>query len=332
MAFFASDFFEKKFFFARKNSNFLEKKYRHAHGIAKGVDNAKLGDQALISLRHIKDALLTQNSQEEHTKTIWMYWNTPLADAPEVVRLGYKSWVLLNPEYKVVLLNDQTLVEQLGFYFNAVFDISKIRLTLANKADLLRTYLLSQYGGVWVDATSFCLTPLDTWLPDISRQNDFFAFRQEEVKSRPIEVWFMYAQKGSPTIKNTLRLFINHIVYTRKRAIYASNSKKKMRQLGIEKNHPEKLYIDTIYEAEKYGFMPYFSLSYCLNESMRELLSDKAVEQFFNLPNFFSNNHDDAEDFLASYVSKQTYKGDYQNSAVYKYRKEVLLSILPESE
>lgn len=261
-----------------------------------------------------------------------MYWNTPLDDAPEVVRLGYKSWVLRNPEYRVVLLNDQTLEEELGFDFNAVFDISTIRLTLANRADLLRTYLLSRYGGVWVDATSFCLEPLDAWLPNISDKSDFFAFRQEEVKSRPIEVWFMYARKGSPVIKNTLQLFVNHIVYARNQAIYVSNSKKKMRKLEIDKNHPEKLYAETIYAAEKFGFMPYFSLSYFLNESMRHVLGDKAVAQFFDLPNFFSNNYDNVEKFLGSYVSKQTYKGDYQSSAVYQYRRKVLLSRLPTSE
>lgn len=329
MAFFASPFFEKKCFFARKRSDYLEKKYRHAHGIAKGLDNLELGDQAHHALRHIREALLTPYSPEENTKIIWMYWNTPLADAPEVVRLGYQSWKSFNPGYKVVLLNDQTLEDQLGFNFNTVFDISNIRLTLANRADLLRIYLLSQYGGIWVDATSFCLRPIESWLPSISQKCDFFAFRQQDVRSRPIEVWFMHAIKGSPIIKNTLQLFINYLVCKRNKAVHVSNSKKKMRQLGIEKNHPERLYADTIYAAEKHGFMPYFSLSYFLNESMKELLSNEEIEHFFNLPNFFSNNHDGIETFLGSYVSKQTYKSDYQNSAVYEQRKEALFSILP---
>ncbi|MGM0857555.1 MAG: capsular polysaccharide synthesis protein [Pseudomonadota bacterium] len=79
----------------------------------------------------------------------------------------------LNPEYEVVLLNDESIKSTLGFEFNAIFEICNKRLTLENKADLLRLYLLSRYGGAWVDATTFCVKPLEEWLPYISNETDF---------------------------------------------------------------------------------------------------------------------------------------------------------------
>lgn len=326
--FFASEFFENKFYFARKHISLLNKQYKNAHGLAKGWEDSDLSEKAATSLKHIKDASLTRHEKKYNTKVIWMYWNSALEASPEVVNLSYKSWEIFNPEYEVILLNDHLLEEKLGFDFNAVFELCNIRLTLANKADLLRLYLLSQYGGVWVDATSFCIKPLDEWLPDVARKSGFFAFRQDRVKSRPIEVWFMYAEKGSLIVQDTLSLFIDHLTYGREVSVFVSNSKKKMRKLGIEKNYPCKLYAETVYDAELFGFMPYFSLSYFLNESMNKLLSDAEMEQFFCLPNFFANNNDAFEVFANSYVSKQTYKGDYQNDNVYMKRRSLLLSML----
>lgn len=326
--FFGSEFFEKKFYYARKKIGFLNKQYKNYHQLAKGFEDESLREKSLASLKIIKDATACQHDQMNKRKKIWMYWNSSLEESPEVVKLSYRSWKDLNPDYELVFLNDKLLMSKLGFDFNAVFDLCNIRLTLANKADLLRLYLLSKYGGVWVDATTFCIKPLEEWLPNIASENNFFAFRQSKVKSRPIEVWFMYADKGAPIIKNTLYLFLEYLTYERKVSIYVSNSKKKMRKLGVEKNHPCMIYAKEVYEAESFGFMPYFSLAYFLNESMNELLSDSEVKRFFDLPNFFANNDDEYDVFINSYVSKQTYKNEYQDSNTYIERKNLLCSFL----
>nr|WP_269816217.1 capsular polysaccharide synthesis protein [Halomonas sp. G15] len=259
---------------------------------------------------------------------IWIYWDSELAVAPEVVRLSYASWKKLNPDYEVIYLNDKNIEGKLGFDFNAIFDMCNVRLTKANKADLLRVYLLTSFGGIWADATTFCLKSLSSWLPSIKRQTDFFMFRQEVVKSRPLEVWFIYAKKRSPVISEAFRLYLEHLIKNRKNTIYVSNSRKMMRKLGYEKTHPNRMYAKVVYDAERFGFMPYFTLSYLLNESMSMHLSSCEEKVFFKLPNFFCNNMDSMDVFLNSYVSKQTYKGEYQKSDLYLERKKYLTSVL----
>lgn len=49
------------------------------------------------------------------------------------------------------------------------------KLPVQSFADLLRLRLLRQNGGVWADATLYCVTPLDHWLPVVA-QKGFFAF------------------------------------------------------------------------------------------------------------------------------------------------------------
>ena len=46
------------------------------------------------------------------------------------------------------------------------------------QADLLRTELLSKYGGVWVDMTTQPVQPLEVWLPTMLRPSGFWAFTE----------------------------------------------------------------------------------------------------------------------------------------------------------
>ena len=321
-----SDLFEKKFFYLRKNSCYIDKKYRAAHGVGEGFENNKLKKRSEISIKILKELYLAGDEKSCDNKIIWFYWDSSLDDAPEVVRLSYLSWKKLNPSYKVVFLNDGNIETKLGFDFNAVFYLCSIRLTKANKSDLLRTYLLTKFGGVWADATTLCLKPLDAWIPRVKSKFDFFMFRQDEVKSRPFGVWFIYAEKGSAVIAQTFFLYLEFLLRDRKTAIYVSNSKKKMRKLGFEKLYPYKIYAKSVYEAEEHGFMPYFTLAYFFNESIDRLLSDFDKESLLSLPNNFCNNKDSVDCYLNSFVSKQTYKGDYQKSDLYLERREILIS------
>lgn len=324
--FLKSEFFEKKFVYLRKKSIYFDNKYRHVHGVGKAFEDEKLKEKAKRVIKVLQETCTTPYEKNSDTKKIWIYWDSPIEDAPEVVKLSYLSWKELNPDYEVVLLNDENIKCKLGFDFNSIFDMCRIRLTKANKSDLLRTYLLSRFGGVWVDATTFCIRPLHIWLPSIKDKTDFFMFRQQEIKSRPFEVWFMYSKKGSPVIIKAFSLYLAFLLKERDFTIFVSNSKKMMRKLGFEKNHPHKIYAKSVYDAEKYGFMPYFTLAYFLNESVNSLLSNLEQDAFFELPNKFCNNQDSIDCYLDSYVAKLTYKDAYQESGLYLERKKFLLS------
>ncbi|MFZ6044072.1 capsular polysaccharide synthesis protein, partial [Vibrio natriegens] len=62
----------------------------------------------------------------EFSKTVWMFWDSGLENAPEVVKLSYRTWVNLNPDYTVVLLDNQNIQDYLGFDFSAICSLFSV--------------------------------------------------------------------------------------------------------------------------------------------------------------------------------------------------------------
>ena len=65
-------------------------------------------------------------------------------------------------------------------------------------SDVVRLELLARYGGVWADATTYCLSPLDSWLPGATASG-FFAFDRPG-PDRMLATWFLAAVASSPAI------------------------------------------------------------------------------------------------------------------------------------
>ena len=62
----------------------------------------------------------------------------------------------------------------------------------AHQSDLLRTQLLIEHGGVWMDPTVYCARPLDDWLPKQMAGGVFFF--QKPGRDRLISNWFIAAE------------------------------------------------------------------------------------------------------------------------------------------
>jgi hypothetical protein len=59
--------------------------------------------------------------------------------------------------------------------------------------------LLARYGGVWADSTTYCLQPLDAWLPGATTSG-FFAFAKPG-PDRMISSWFLAAAQGNALVE-----------------------------------------------------------------------------------------------------------------------------------
>jgi len=128
-------------------------------------------------------------------KRIWVLWFQGLSEAPFLVRKCIDSWVKENPNWKVVILDESNLSEYV------VLDLPEnilANLALAHKSDLVRLHLLSNYGGVWADATTFCIKPLDEWIDDCMTSG-FFAFYKPS-RDRIMSNWFLISEKGCPIV------------------------------------------------------------------------------------------------------------------------------------
>lgn len=128
-------------------------------------------------------------------KAIWAYWHQGEDKAPFLVKHCLNSWRRLNPDWKLTVLDSESVSRGLDVTaFRARADIG-----LQAFSDILRVTLLSQEGGVWVDATLYCVRPLDDWLTARVTDN-FFAFASKRT-DRLMTTWFLYGTSSSSTLQ-----------------------------------------------------------------------------------------------------------------------------------
>jgi hypothetical protein len=127
------------------------------------------------------------------TKILWSYWQQGWENAPELVKLCAASWVAKNPDYEIHFLDERSIAD----FISLPKEISRQRrdLTVQKVANIIRLALLSVYGGVWADATLYCIRPLRDWLDEYYAVH-FFVFRYPAV-DKMMSNWFFAAEPDS---------------------------------------------------------------------------------------------------------------------------------------
>lgn len=134
-------------------------------------------------------------------RTVWLYWDKGEAAAPPLVRACITSWREQNPTWRVEVLDRAAAAAIVAGPDDGG------TMSVQAYSDLLRLRLLERHGGVWADATVYCLQPLDHWLPPLTRHG-FFAFVWTETDSwllwpnmrRLVTSWFLAAAPGHPLV------------------------------------------------------------------------------------------------------------------------------------
>ncbi|MGF1552475.1 MAG: capsular polysaccharide synthesis protein [Paracoccaceae bacterium] len=126
-------------------------------------------------------------------RTVWMVWLQGEASAPPMVRAGIESWRARNPGWSVRVL-DAAALEREGA-LPALSD----GLLPNHVANIARLRLLARHGGVWADATSWCLRALDDWIGRASVEG-FFAFARPQ-PARSLANWFIAAAPDAPLLR-----------------------------------------------------------------------------------------------------------------------------------
>ena len=131
------------------------------------------------------------------SKYIWMYWHQGLESAPEIVQKCISQWKKLHPDWEVKVLDQKSIEELIDPLPIPSEKLAK--MSFAHRSDLIRTQLLIQYGGVWVDPTTFPTLPLDNWLL-AHKTNDLFMFLSPG-RDRIMSNWFIAASANNILMK-----------------------------------------------------------------------------------------------------------------------------------
>ena len=120
-------------------------------------------------------------------KTIWITWFQGWDSAPEICQYCLRSWEQYNPDWKIVKLDSSNYRD----YVDIESVLPGVETNLTAFSDVLRLFLLKEYGGVWADATLFCNRSLSTWVPGVK---DAFLFTRPDIM---VTSWFIAAHNNS---------------------------------------------------------------------------------------------------------------------------------------
>jgi hypothetical protein len=127
-------------------------------------------------------------------KTIWMFWEQGWNDAPEICKICLKSWLKYNPDWNIQTLDGSNIADFINL--EQYVKNYKSKRPIQMRADILRTNLLNQHGGLWVDATVFCTKPLNDWIYPYIKEG-FFAFEKNDKVPHLISNWLLYAEPNN---------------------------------------------------------------------------------------------------------------------------------------
>ena len=150
-------------------------------------------------------------------KNIYILWFQGFNKAPEIVKECIHSWKHYNPDWNIILLDDNNLSEYIQLD-NYITDIYKKSIEKCHLSDIIRCLLLTLYGGLWVDATTFCNRPLNDWLPNYIKDG-FFAF-DKPVPDRLISNWFLYSEINNYIIDKWCHSTLNYYTIHNKAHTY----------------------------------------------------------------------------------------------------------------
>ena len=142
--------------------------------------------------------------ENEPTRVIWVCWLQGMEKAPEIVKRCVDSVKRNMPKYEVRVLTAENMFEYVTLPEHIVRKYKNGTITFTHFSDILRTTLLVQHGGIWLDATVL----LTDELPAQMTEAPLFFLQKSKLQTVPHmgSSWMLVAHKGNAVLKRILEL------------------------------------------------------------------------------------------------------------------------------
>lgn len=97
-----------------------------------------------------------ENPKSVQSNKVWIFWGQGIDMAPLIVQACVRSIRNNLSNKEIILLNLDNYREYIKFPEYIEEKFKKGKISYAHFADLIRIELLTQYGGIWLDATVLC--------------------------------------------------------------------------------------------------------------------------------------------------------------------------------
>ena len=150
-----------------------------------------------------KENVVPESNSNEYV--IWQFWEQGLENAPQIVRACLDSVAKYNPDIKRIILTKENIKEYVDIPDYIWVLKEKNVIKSAHFSDILRTYLLLQHGGCWIDATVLMTAPL----PEYVKNADLFVLKADEnadLDGLNMASYFISAKPNNKILQQTSKM------------------------------------------------------------------------------------------------------------------------------
>ena len=138
------------------------------------------------------------------SNTVWICWFQGIENAPELVKNCVRSIEYHIKDRNIIYLNSENFTDYCDIPQYIIDKWKKGIISNTHFSDILRLALLTQHGGLWLDATVYMTGALPGYVTD----GDFFVYRDGFFNCDVINFgsWIIYSKPNNIMLNETLRL------------------------------------------------------------------------------------------------------------------------------
>jgi mannosyltransferase OCH1-like enzyme len=157
---------------------------------------------------------IKSSEEKKSAKKIWVCWLQGEKNAPEIVKKCIESVRNHSNGYSVIVVDNSNIEQFVSLPDYIYKKLEKGYISNTHFSDILRVALLSQNGGIWIDATVF----LTGNLPDEITKSPFFAWHSNSyVKNNN---WLLASSPNHPLTNSIKALLLEYWKYENKTINY----------------------------------------------------------------------------------------------------------------
>lgn len=149
---------------------------------------------------------------------IWVFWWQGVNNMPELVRICYNSILQNAGEHPVHLLTGNNCEQYLSKLPHLKEILNRVQqgiISYAYFSDIIRSYLLYEYGGVWIDATVLLASNIDNIVTNrifISGRRIDKVLNKNSINHGKWTGYFVFANRGNLLLKFIHEMLVNQII------------------------------------------------------------------------------------------------------------------------
>ncbi len=153
--------------------------------------------------RFLNSCCYNEKDSGIETDNVWICWLQGIDNAPDIVKVCYQSIKKWMPDRKIHVIDQNNLFEYVKLPDYIINKWKKGIISNTLFSDFVRLSVLTQFGGIWVDATVL----MTGKLPDYIKNADFFMYQSNDYDVTKIgESWFIKANAHNRILQVTLDL------------------------------------------------------------------------------------------------------------------------------